>query len=306
MRTVLLILTIFISFNLNAIKPDFKSNVKIKGNEIFIKDILSENKFSPKKWAVISDLKIGEFKSGETYRNINSRIINEKIRPYNVQIGRGFITVRRFKYRPNQKKIKTSAINFLKEKYHLTDKDRIEFVTLPNLFSYSKNYDINFSQNTSDGYNQIRIKCQIKDGKFKYQPEYFSVEIKKFQKCFVVTKSVKLREKLQIGKNIKEENHYFSLNNNVIHNLEELQNVQTIKFLRKNQIIKENYVKRIPDIKRNSKVKVIVENQIIKLEINAKATSDGYIGDVIAFRNLESNKNFKAKIVDKNLAVIKF
>ena len=306
MKAFLLILTFFISLNLNGLKLDFKSNVKIKGEDIFVKDILEKKNCPQDKWNTISKIKVGNFASGENFLNLNSKTVNKKLKIYDIEVSKGFITIRKFRYSIDKNKFQEMAKNYLKQKYNLSEKDKIEFVSFPSLYSYKKNYHISFSEITSNNFNQIRRKCKVNDDDFKYQPEYFSVKVMKLQKCFVASKSIKLRDLIEIGKNVKEENQYFSLNNNAIHNIEELENVQSLKFLRKNQIIKENSIKRIPDVKRNSKVKILVENNIIKLEINAKATSDGYIGDVIAFRNIESNKNFKAKIIKKNLAIIKF
>jgi len=306
MKKLLLIFTILISLNLRGIEDDFKSNVRIKGKNIFLNDIIQKDKFSKNDWTKISKIKISEFKDGEIFLNINSKLINTKLKPYKIKLGNGFITVRRFKYFIPEEDLKNKIRTFLSNKYDLKNNDKIEFISLPKIFSYHKEYILDFEEIDSGNFKQLRIKGQIIDGEFNYQPKYFSVIIKKLLKCYVVTRQIKPKEIIRIGRNVKEENRYFTLNNNAVHSLSIFKDVESIKYLRKNQIIKINSVRKIPDVKRNSKIKVMVKSGIINIETQAKATTDGYIGDVIAFRNIESNKKFKAKIIKKNLAIVKF
>lgn len=56
----------------------------------------------------------------------------------------------------------------------------------------------------------------------------------------------------------------------------------------------------LPQVRKGSRLSLVFESQTIRLETPAQALADGQIGDAIPVRNLQSNKQIIATVVDHN------
>ena len=77
------------------------------------------------------------------------------------------------------------------------------------------------------------------------------------------------------------------------------------KYFRPGEVIDRRYVKLKPDILRNSNVTVFFESNNLTVSVNARALSDGVIGDEICTINKIYNRIYKGTVIDKNKVLVR-
>ncbi len=77
------------------------------------------------------------------------------------------------------------------------------------------------------------------------------------------------------------------------------------KFFRIGEIIDKRFVKLKPDILRNSIVTVFFNTNNLTISTEAKALSDGIIGETICIMNKNYNRIYKGKIIGENKVLVK-
>jgi len=80
--------------------------------------------------------------------------------------------------------------------------------------------------------------------------------------------------------------------------------MQASRFINAGQIIYYRDLKREQVLRKGQMVKALFGQNNFELSISAQAEEGGAVGDVIKVKNLDSQKMFAAKIVDRGLVKI--
>ena len=100
-----------------------------------------------------------------------------------------------------------------------------------------------------------------------------------------------------------------NISNNTSHFLNEKdfeRGVEALKPFNEDEIISERFVRSVPDIQKNSVVKVIINSKnTIYITTDAIALADGKIGDTINVQNKQLKKIYTGKIIDENKVLVK-
>jgi flagella basal body P-ring formation protein FlgA len=86
--------------------------------------------------------------------------------------------------------------------------------------------------------------------------------------------------------------------------MDELLALRTKRFIQLGEIITENMVEPPPLISRGKQVNIHFIKDTLEIIVPGLARQDGYLGENIRVRCLETNKNFKAKVVDSNKVIV--
>lgn len=82
--------------------------------------------------------------------------------------------------------------------------------------------------------------------------------------------------------------------------------VEALKPFNEDEVINERFVRSIPDIQKNSIVKVIINSKnTIYITTDAVALADGKIGDTINVQNKQLKKIYSGKVIDENKVLVK-
>jgi flagella basal body P-ring formation protein FlgA len=128
-------------------------------------------------------------------------------------------------------------------------------------------------------------------------------EIKRYQKVPVLNQSVKFGEVLS-PEMFTVEKREISNVRNTFQNLEALEVMQASRFLNAGQLVQYGDVKREQVLKRGQMVKAIVGNNSFEVVISAEAQEAGSVGEIIKVKNLDSQRVFAGKIIERGVVRI--
>lgn len=128
-------------------------------------------------------------------------------------------------------------------------------------------------------------------------------EIKKYQKVPVLNKSVKIGETVIESMLSLEKRQIINLRDTVI-KIESIVGMQAVRFLNAGQTIQYGDLKKEQILKKGQMVRAMVGGTDFEVAISAEAQEAGAIGDIVKVKNLDSQKIFGAKIVDRGLVRI--
>ena len=123
-------------------------------------------------------------------------------------------------------------------------------------------------------------------------------EIKRYQNVPVLSKSVKIGEILTEEMFAIEKRQLIN-SNDVIKKIELISGLQAARFLNAGQVILFADVKKEQVLKKGQMVKAMVGGIDFEVAISAEAQESGSVGDVVKIKNLDSQKVFGAKIMDR-------
>ena len=86
--------------------------------------------------------------------------------------------------------------------------------------------------------------------------------------------------------------------------LANLVGMQANRFLNAGQVVQHSDVKKEQVLKRGQMVKAIVGNNSFEVMISAEAQEGGSVGDVVKIKNLDSQKVFAAKVIERGVVRI--
>jgi|GEM_PF-3621960 len=128
-------------------------------------------------------------------------------------------------------------------------------------------------------------------------------EIKKYENVPVLNKSVKMGEVLTEEMFSFEKRQILNLRD-VVLNINALSGMQAARFLNTGQIIQFSDIKKEQVLKKGQMVKAMFGGLDFEVAISAEAQEAGSIGEVVKIKNLDSQKIFAAKVVDRGLVRI--
>lgn len=132
---------------------------------------------------------------------------------------------------------------------------------------------------------------------------WITAEIKKYVDVAVLNRDVKFGESITADM-ITNEFRYVPGGSDAIINKEALIGMQTTKFIPAGEIINYRDLKRETVMKKGQIVKAVFGKEDFEISISALAEESGSIGDVIKFKNVDSQKLFSAKIEEKGVVRI--
>lgn len=82
--------------------------------------------------------------------------------------------------------------------------------------------------------------------------------------------------------------------------LGEIEGYRNIGQLRDGDILKKRHLQQQPLVNKNSMVTVTVIDGAVKIEMQALAENDGWLGDYVRLKNNDSKKGFSGQVIGKN------
>lgn len=129
------------------------------------------------------------------------------------------------------------------------------------------------------------------------------VEVKRYQKVPVLNQSVKYGEVITPEMLTIEKRELLNVRDTYL-SATGLEGMQAVRFLNAGQMIQFSDVKREQILKKGQMVKAIVGSPSFEVAISAEAQEAGAVGEVVKVKNLDSQKVFAAKIVERGVVRI--
>lgn len=128
-------------------------------------------------------------------------------------------------------------------------------------------------------------------------------EIRRYQKVPVLNRSVKIGEVLSEDMFSLEKRQLTHLRDTV-QSVESVLGMQAARYLNAGQPVQYTDLKKEQVLKRGQMVKAMVGSPDFEVAISAEVQEAGSIGDVVKVKNMDSQKVFAARIVDRGLVRI--
>jgi flagellar basal body P-ring formation protein FlgA len=132
---------------------------------------------------------------------------------------------------------------------------------------------------------------------------WITAEVKKYLNVAVLNRDVKFGEPITEAM-ITTDVRYVPAGADIVLNKEALIGMQSTKFLPAGEMINYRDLKRETVMKKGQIVKAVFGKEAFEVSISALAEESGAIGDVIKFKNVDSQKMFSAKIEERGLVRI--
>lgn len=131
---------------------------------------------------------------------------------------------------------------------------------------------------------------------------WITAEVKKYYNVAVLNRDVKVGE--SITESMIETDYRSVQGSDVILNKEALLGMQAVRFIPVGQAVSYRDLKREVILKKGQIVKAVFGQDAFEISISATAEESGAIGDVLKFKNSDSQKLFSAKVEDRGLVRI--
>lgn len=129
------------------------------------------------------------------------------------------------------------------------------------------------------------------------------VELKKYAKVPVLMRSLKIGDVITEDMVTTEMRLMQSYQDNFM-DVKSVVGMQAARFLNSGQMLSSRDLKREQILRKGQMVKAIFGVETLEISISAQAEEGGAVGDVIKVKNLDSQKMFAAKIIDRGLVRI--
>ena len=128
-------------------------------------------------------------------------------------------------------------------------------------------------------------------------------EIKRYQNVPVLNKSVKIGDVLTEDMVTIEYRQMMNVRDNV-QKIEAVIGMQAVRFLNAGQILQYSDLRKETVLKKGQIVRAMFGAADFEVAISAEAQESGSIGDVVKIKNLDSQKVFAAKVVERGIVRI--
>ncbi len=169
--------------------------------------------------------------------------------------------------------------------------------------SVPKNIDSSWDLDLNIDLNKKSLMIPIFSTSPAMQKGWVTIELKKYQNIFVSKQDIKSNESITEQMVTKEVREVSSIRS-IITSMQELSGKQTNRYISSGQILNAQDFKKELVLKKGQIVKAIYDNTQIQVSLSAVAEESGMIGDIIRFKNLDSQKIFSAKVLEKGLVQI--
>jgi flagellar basal body P-ring formation protein FlgA len=128
-------------------------------------------------------------------------------------------------------------------------------------------------------------------------------QIKRYQNIPVLNRSAKMGEVITKDMLSFEKRQVFNVRETIL-NKEAIEGMQTSRYINAGQPLMYIDLKREVVMKRGQIVRVLVGNDSFEVSMSGQVEESGSIGEVIKIKNLDSQKVFAAKIIDRGVVRI--
>lgn len=128
-------------------------------------------------------------------------------------------------------------------------------------------------------------------------------EIKRYQVVPVLNQSVKMGEVLS-EEMVTMENRQMMHMRDTVQKPEAVVGMQASRFLNAGQVLQYSDLKKETVLKKGQMVKAMFGSADFEVAVSAEAQESGAIGDVVKIKNMDSQKIFAAKIVERGIVRI--
>lgn len=128
-------------------------------------------------------------------------------------------------------------------------------------------------------------------------------DIKRYRSVPVVSRSLRIGDVLTADMFTVEKRLLLNVRDTVT-NIESILGMQAARFMNAGQIVQYTDLKKEQIMKRGQMVKAMVGTSDFEVAISAEVQEAGAIGDVVKVKNLDSQKVFAARVVDRGLVRI--
>lgn len=174
---------------------------------------------------------------------------------------------------------------------------QVQISSVPNTMANDWSLDLNIDLTKST------LMVPIFSVKNSENRGWIIAEIKKYQNVPVLNKSVKIGEILTEDMLTLEKREVSSRRDAVL-KIESVVDMQVTRFLNAGQIIQYTDLKKEQVLKKGQMVRAMVGGADFEVAISAEVQEAGAIGEIVKVKNLDSQKVFAAKIVDRGIVRI--
>lgn len=174
---------------------------------------------------------------------------------------------------------------------------QVQISSVPNTMANDWSLDLNIDLTKST------LMVPIFSVKNSENRGWIIAEIKKYQNVPVLNKSVKIGEILTEDMLTLEKREVSSRRDAVL-KIESVVGMQVTRFLNAGQIIQYTDLKKEQVLKKGQMVRAMVGGADFEVAISAEVQEAGAIGEIVKVKNLDSQKVFAAKIVDRGIVRI--
>ena len=128
------------------------------------------------------------------------------------------------------------------------------------------------------------------------------VEVKKYAMAPTLNRSLKVGDVISASMLTLEKR--LITRSDILIDANQIVGLQANRFLNAGQLLSDRDLKKEQVMRRGQIVKALFGQQSLQITISAQAEEAGAIGDVIRVKNLDSQKMFAAKIIDRGLVEI--
>lgn len=174
---------------------------------------------------------------------------------------------------------------------------RIQISSVPSQLASDWNLDLNIDLNKSTLLIPIFSVSQPD------RKGWVSAEVKRYQQIPVLNRALKASEVITQDV-LSLEKRFVSNIREVVLNTESLVGMQVVRYMNAGQSFLFSDLKKENVVQRGQVVKAMMGNDTFEVSISAQVEESGAIGDVIKVKNLDSQKVFSAKVIERGLVRI--
>ena len=128
-------------------------------------------------------------------------------------------------------------------------------------------------------------------------------EIKRYQAVPVLNKTVRIGDVLTEDM-VTIENRQMINSRDTVQKMEAVLGMQAVRFLNAGQILQYSDLKKETILKKGQIVRAMFGGADFEVAISAEAQESGAIGDVVKIKNLDSQRVFAAKVIERGIVRI--
>jgi len=161
--------------------------------------------------------------------------------------------------------------------------ESIQLISRSNLKQLPRDYKVVLKK-TSLKRNEGSFYIQTKDDRF-----FFSFKIKATLGVIKAKNSIRSKEIINIYNTYDDEIEFTNFNSTPLQN-SSLEHSIVTRSIKKDSIITQRDIKKIPLVRKNERVRVSFENGAVSIELDVKALKDGSLGDIIPVRKSDGTR----------------
>lgn len=174
---------------------------------------------------------------------------------------------------------------------------RIQISSVPSQLASDWNLDLNIDLNKSTLLIPIFSVSQPD------RKGWVSAEVKRYQQIPVLNRALKTSDVITQDV-LSLEKRFVSNVREVVLNTESLVGMQVVRYMNAGQSFLFSDLKKENVVQRGQIIKAMMGNDTFEVSISAQVEESGAIGDVIKVKNLDSQKVFSAKVIERGLVRI--